>query len=234
MSRCIGWSPRFVLPLLFVVFVFTQSSGFVLAGQFETLIRPLVADHCVHCHEGSEANGGMDFEAISSRAGLIAKPKMILAMLKAIDSYDMPPQDEPELEERVRQKAVVTLKSLLRESTAATPDPEIPMRRLNRFQYNNAVRDLFDLNMDVFHLPEKLMSRDQNYVATGKQAMPAKVSVSSKALQESGGMMAVNSFPKDLRASHGFDNQANQLTLSPLLLDAFLRLSVSIDRKSVV
>ena len=38
----------------------------------------------------------------------------------------------------------------------------------------------------------------------------------------------MNAFPKDLRASHGFDNQANQLTLSPLLLDAFLRLSVSI------
>ena len=35
-------------------------------------------------------------------------------------------------------------------------------------------------------------------------------------------------FPQDLRASHGFDNQANQLTLSPLLLDAFFRLSVSI------
>jgi hypothetical protein len=38
----------------------------------------------------------------------------------------------------------------------------------------------------------------------------------------------VRSFPKDLRAAHGFDNQANQLSLSPLLLDAFLRLSVSI------
>ena len=38
----------------------------------------------------------------------------------------------------------------------------------------------------------------------------------------------MRAFPKDLRASHGFDNQANQLTLSPLLLDAFLRLSVSI------
>ena len=34
--------------------------------------------------------------------------------------------------------------------------------------------------------------------------------------------------PQDLRASHGFDNQANQLTLSPLLFDAFLRLSVSV------
>ena len=228
MSRCIGLSLRFDLPLLLVVFVFAHSSGFVLAGQFETLLQPLVADHCVHCHEGSEANGGMDFEAIGSRADLIANPKMILAMLKALDSYDMPPQDEPELEEPVRQNAVVTLKSLLREATVAAPVPEIPMRRLNRFQYNNAVKDLFDLRMDVFHLPEKLMSRDQNYVATGKLAMPAKVRVSSKALKKSGGMMAVNAFPKDLRASHGFDNQANQLTLSPLLLDAFLRLSVSI------
>jgi hypothetical protein len=82
--------------------------------------------------------------------------------------------------------------------------------------------------MDVFHLPEKLMSRDQNYLATSKQAMPAKVRVSSKSLDSTGGMASVDSFPKDLRASHGFDNQANQLTLSPLLLDAFLRLSVSI------
>ena len=41
-------------------------------------------------------------------------------------------------------------------------------------------------------------------------------------------MKGVKSFPKDLRASHGFDNQANQLTLSPLLLDSFLRLAVSI------
>ena len=63
MSRCIGWSPRFVLPLLFVVFVFTQSSGFVLAGQFETLIRPLVADHCVHCHEGSESKWWYGFRS---------------------------------------------------------------------------------------------------------------------------------------------------------------------------
>ena len=41
-------------------------------------------------------------------------------------------------------------------------------------------------------------------------------------------MKGVKSFPKDLRASHGFDNQANQLSLSPLLLDSFLRLAVSI------
>jgi hypothetical protein len=228
MSRCIGRSLRFDLPLLLLTLAFLPGHCSVLAGQFEQAIQPLIADHCVHCHEGSDANGEMDFAAVGSRADLMARPEVILAMLKAIDSYDMPPQDEPDLDEPVRQKAVVALKALLRESTSAMLVPEIPMRRLNRFQYNYAVKDLFGLKMDVFHLPEKLMSRDQNYVATGKQVMPVKVHVRSRSLDESGGMTSVNSFPKDLRASHGFDNQANQLTLSPLLLDAFLRLSISI------
>ena len=227
-SCCIGRLLRSELPLLLLTFVWFPGLHSVFAGQFERTIQPLIVDHCVHCHEGSDANGQMDFGAVGNRADFIERPKMILAMLKAIDSYDMPPQDESELEENVRQNAVVALKALLREATSAMPVQEIPMRRLNRFQYNNAVRDLFGLKMDVFHLPEKLMSRDQNYVAAGKQSMPVKVRVSSKSLDKSGGMAAVNSFPKDLRASHGFDNQANQLTLSPLLLDAFLRLSVSI------
>ncbi|MFM9066896.1 MAG: DUF1588 domain-containing protein, partial [Planctomycetota bacterium] len=42
------------------------------------------------------------------------------------------------------------------------------------------------------------------------------------------GFQGLKPFPKDLRAEHGFDNQANQLSLSPLLLDQFLRLSISL------
>ena len=38
----------------------------------------------------------------------------------------------------------------------------------------------------------------------------------------------VKPFPQDLRAAHGYDNQADNLTLSPLLLDSFLKLSMSI------
>ena len=230
MSRFIGWHPHSDLPLLSLVLVlaFVTKPSSAQAGQFEETIQPLIAEHCLHCHEGADANGEMDFAFVGKRADLTDRPAMILAMLKAIDSYDMPPQDEPDLDEEVRQGSVIALKAMLRESTKSAPVPQIPIRRLNRFQYNNAIKDLFGLEMDVFHLPEKLMTRDQNYVAAGTQVMPAKVRVSSKSLIDSGGMASVNAFPKDLRASHGFDNQANQLTLSPLLLDAFLRLSVSI------
>ena len=218
----------FSLPAFLLALGCALGISSVHADQFATSIKPLVAEHCVHCHEGSDANGGMDFGSVSRRSDLLGKPDMILAMLKAIDSYDMPPQDEPALDDEVRQAAVSNLKLLLREATAAGAKPEIPLRRLNRFQYNYSVKDLFQLKTDVFHLPEKLMDREQKYLTSGKQQMPKSVRVRSRSLQGEGGMQEVIAFPKDLRASHGFDNQANQLTLSPLLLDAFLRLSVSI------
>lgn len=84
------------------------------------------------------------------------------------------------------------------------------------------------MKLDVFELPEKLMTRHDNYLHPASGKMPAKVRVASLALNPKTGLRDAKSFPKDLRAEHGFDNQANQLTLSPLLLDAFLRLSVSI------
>ena len=198
------------------------------AGQFETLIQPLVNDHCIHCHSGNDANGKVDFETLENRADLVRQPALILAMLEALESYDMPPKEEPDLVDPLRSRAIQSLKGLLREATANTPRTNIPMRRLNRFQYNYAVKDLFGLKLDVFRLPEKLMNREQNYLQKGARGMPDNVRVSCKSLENTGGMQSVTAFPKDLRAAHGFDNQANQLTLSPLLLDAFLRLSVSI------
>ena len=140
----------------------------------------------------------------------------------------MPPEDEPELNEEVRTKLLATLKTMLREATTGKQANQARIRRLNRFQYNNAVKDLFQLKMDVFELPEKLMTRHEDYLHAPSGKMPDKVSVVSLSLKPTAGLREVNAFPKDLRASHGYDNQANQLTLSPLLLDAFLRLSVSI------
>ncbi len=71
------------------------------------------------------------------------------------------------------------------------------------------------------------MTRRDRYLPSATGTMPPRVNVVSRALQPQPGLEGVKPFPKDLRAEHGFDNQANKLTLSPLLLDAFLRLSVS-------
>ncbi len=198
------------------------------ADEFADFLNPLVAKHCLKCHGGDKVNGEVNFKPITTAAQFLAQPVLINKMIEAVDANDMPPEDEPQLDEKTRARLLATLKAMLREATSGKLPTASQIRRLNRFQYNNSVRDLFQLKLDVFELPEKLMTRHDNYLHSAAQKMPDKVRVASLSLNAKAGLREVKAFPKDLRAEHGFDNQANQLTLSPLLLDAFLRLSVSI------
>lgn len=198
------------------------------ADDVADFLNPLVTKHCLKCHGGEKVNGEVSFKPITTTAQFLAQPALINKMIEAVDANDMPPEGEPPLDETTRTRLLATLKSMLREATKSKERRPPQIRRLNRFQYNNSVKDLFQLQLDVFELPEKLMTRQDNYLHPTSGKMPDKVRVASLALNPKAGLREVKAFPKDLRAEHGFDNQANQLTLSPLLLDAFLRLSVSI------
>ena len=205
-------------------FVTTESH----ADEFADFVNPLVAKHCLKCHGGAKVSGEVSFKSITTAAQFLARPALINKMIDAVDSNDMPPEGEPPLDEKTRTRLLATLKTMLRDATTGKERAPSQIRRLNRFQYNNSVRDLFQLKLDVFELPEKLMTRHDSYLHPAAKKMPDKVRVASLSLNPKAGLRDVKAFPKDLRAEHGFDNQANQLTLSPLLLDAFLRLSVSI------
>ena len=178
------------------------------------------------CHGGDKVKGKVNLKEIGNARQFLGKPALIKELIDVLDAGDMPPEDEPQLKPADRAELLTTLKAMLRTAASGQAAKRNPPRRLNRFQYNNAVRDLFQLNRNVFALSEKLMTRETIYLNAPK--MPDRVNARSHALNPSGGLTEVKPFPQDLRASHGFDNQANQLTLSPLLLDAFFRLSVSI------
>lgn len=198
------------------------------AGEFEEVLRPFLVERCVKCHGVEKTKGKINLEEIASGEQLLADAGLIEDLMEVLDARDMPPEEEPQPGEAERQQVLDTLRTLLGEAASREARPVARIRRLNRFQYNNAVRDLFQLNRDVFALPEKLMTRETSYLGTGLEQMPERVEVECRSLREGGGLRGVQPFPKDLRAAHGFDNQANQLTLSPLLLDTFLKLSVSI------
>lgn len=218
--------------VLILSFLLMLSFSFVTpesrADDVADFVNPLVAKHCLKCHGGEKVNGDVSFKSITTAAQFLAQPALIHKMIDAVDSNDMPPEGEPPLDEKTRARLLATLKTMLRDATVGKERAPSQIRRLNRFQYNNSVRDLFQLKLDVFELPEKLMTRQDSYLHQAAKKMPDKVRVASLALNPKAGLREVKAFPKDLRAEHGFDNQANQLTLSPLLLDAFLRLSVSI------
>lgn len=200
-------------------------------AMLETTLETTLEQHCFDCHSsGQDSEGNLDLSEWSAGK---ADPEIIASVIRVVEQERMPPEDQPALNSEERSKLLGTLKNQLRLlAESGQHKVATPLRRMNRFQYNNAVIDLFDLEVTVFTLPEKMMRDHGSYFqpATGK--MPDVVTVGSRPLGKSQmierRLLGVAAFPQDLRAEHGYDNQADHLSLSPLLMESFLKLGRSI------
>ena len=103
---------------------------------------------------------------------------------------------------------------------------------MNRFQYHNAVQDLLGLTCTVYSLPERMIRDHKGYFKPASGKMDNLIRVGSRPLGKSQliepRLAGVAAFPQDLRAEHGFDTQADHLSMSPLLMESFLKLGQSI------
>jgi len=202
---------------------------------FTSVLRSAFAAHCVKCHgKGDKVSGEVNLLVLERSADLLGKPDLLDTIISVLEDRQMPPEKEPPLKTETRRTMISHLKVMLKRSLAAQGFAHTPIRRMNRLQYNNAVVDLLELDRDIFPLPEKLMRRYTDYFQPETGSMPAEVRVQNRPLGKdvdgarAEGFMGVGAFPQDLRAEHGYDNRADHLTLSPLLMESFLRLSHTI------
>ncbi len=202
---------------------------------FTKVLAPALQKHCVKCHGATEEiEGEVNLKKLQN-ADLTTNLELLRRLINVLDLKEMPPDYGPALDPKLRQQLIEELRR--RERSAASKKhgfPHTPIRRMNRFQYNNAVIDLFDLKCTVFTLPERMMREHGGYFQPQTGKMADVVTVGSRPLGKSqlierrlGGVAA---FPQDLRAEHGFDNRGDHLSLSPLLMEAFLKLGQSIPQ----
>ena len=197
-------------------------------------ILKVFESHCIECHgKNDKVKGKINLLEIKSLDQLETNPKLIGKIVDAIDFEEMPPEDEPQLSPQARTQLLADLEELLRASVASNNAyPPTPIRRLNRFQYHNAVTDLFDIKCLVFTLPERIVRDHNGYFQPASGKMGERLAVGNRPLGKSQlierRLAGVAAFPQDLRAEHGFDNQADHLSLSPLLMESFLKLGQSI------
>ncbi|MDA7510336.1 DUF1592 domain-containing protein [Verrucomicrobia bacterium] len=194
----------------------------------------IVAAHCHECHGDEKVKGDVNLVDMESEADFLGDPNLLEDMLTVLREGEMPPEKARSLSDLKRAKLISYLEPLLQQSLASMPFQPTPIRRLNRFQYNNAVKDLLGLKRDVFSMPERMMRRRSNFFDPETGTMPDEVKVQNRPLgkdhdgERPEGFKEVAAFPQDRRAEHGFDNRADHLTLSPLLMEQFLQLSQSI------
>ncbi|MED5586442.1 MAG: DUF1588 domain-containing protein [Verrucomicrobiota bacterium] len=220
----------FTLTLFFIGASPSQAENSTLA------LHSTFQSHCIKCHgKDGKVKGKVNLLALKSDADLLTRPKLLEDLVAVLRDGEMPPEDEPPLPGDEQKTMLVQLEAMLQASLKTQPFITTPIRRMNRFQYNNAVVDLLELDRPIFRLNERLMRRRDNYFHPESRKMPAQVRISSRPLskdidnQRPEGFRGVASFPQDKRAEHGFDNRADHLTLSPLLMESFLKLSQTIS-----
>lgn len=197
-------------------------------------LRPTFHQHCVKCHgEKDKVKGKVNLFQLKDSAHLADNLELVEQLIDALELGDMPPEKEPPLPPVVRKELVGHLRLLLNRTVAEKRTfLPTPIRRMNRFQYNNAVQDLFAIKSVVFTLPERMLRDHSKYFKPSTGKMPSTLKAGSRPLGKSQliekRLAGVAAFPQDLRAEHGFDNRGDHLTLSPLLLESFLKLSRSI------
>ena len=219
-----------------IVAVATPTVASLEAAEADALtkvLQPVFRKSCVMCHgQNGEPQGKVNLSELRSDDDLTTNPELVKRLVEALDTAAMPPEGQPPLASETRTRAVAELRKLLRVAVSSQRAfPQTPIRRMNRLQYNNAVQDLFELQVDVFALPERML-RDYGYFRPESGKMPETLKAGSRPLGKSqliGKRLAgVTPFPQDRRAEHGFDNRGDHLSLSPLLLESFLKLSRSI------
>ena len=228
--------PQPLAPFLLVT-IFALAARFAEA-EIKSGNAPLLltgfAENCVKCHgKEGKVKGKVNLAVIEKAGDLSEDLELVRDLIAVLDFREMPPEEESPLKEETRLSLISELNEILRRETQNQfVSSGGQLRRMNRFQYDNAVRDLFQLNCVVFSLPERMMREHRNYFQPETGKMAGTVHVGSRPLGKSQliekRLGRVAPFPRDLRAEHGYDNQGDHLSLSPLLMEAFLKLSQSI------
>ena len=108
----------------------------------------VVEDYCYQCHNDEDWAGSVAFNLMS--AGEISHEAEIFEeAIRRLKGGHMPPPGADRPEESELKALVAWLVDTIDEEAGNPPAGNIPLRRLNRREYENAIRDLLALEVDA-------------------------------------------------------------------------------------
>ena len=112
---------------------------------YETKILPFIKKYCIDCHNADKAGGGLALDGYKTEQLARRGRKDWMAMQEQIQSSMMPPKKrmvQPTKDEREFVSKWIE-ESLTKVDCGLSKDPGlVTIRRLNRGEYNNTIRDL--------------------------------------------------------------------------------------------
>lgn len=122
------------------------------APDFAKTGRPFLEKYCIGCHGGDKPKADLTLVPYRDAAGLVKQRKVWENVLKMLVAGEMPPKgkDRPRPSVAETEAFMALVKAVFDHADRnAKPDPgRVTMRRLNRVEYRNTIRDLIGVEFD--------------------------------------------------------------------------------------
>ena len=115
------------------------------------VIVPFVEKHCVNCHGEKKQKGEVTLHVFKDEASILKARKMWVRVLDQLHAGEMPPEGKPRPAFDEAERFVKAVHGVFeRFDRTAKRDPgEVTIRRLNRVEYANTVRDLVGVTIPL-------------------------------------------------------------------------------------
>jgi hypothetical protein len=164
------------------------SAAEVTHARFNEEHRAFLKNYCLECHNEEKQKGKVRLDQISFTLDSVQGADLWQKILNQLNSGEMPPEDSKQPERGQKTEFLDSLSHTLMAARRSLGDSggKITMRRLNRREYKNTIRDLLGVSIDVRDLPADggagnfdtagsslFMSSDQleQYLSLGRKAL---------------------------------------------------------------
>jgi mono/diheme cytochrome c family protein len=131
------------------------------AAKFREQIEPILADHCYACHGSGIKKGSVTLDQFSTDESILSRKELWSSVLKNVRGGLMPPAGKPRLSDEEMKALETWVKRGAFALDPLDPDPgRVTIRRLNRVEYRNTIRDLMGID---FRADEEFPADDSGY-----------------------------------------------------------------------
>jgi len=143
--------PRFSICLLAFLVAFSARAQTVAVGaDFRRDVQPLLENYCYDCHADGANKGGVAFDEYNPDADPALSRDLWWKALKNVRSGLMPPAKKARPTTAEQELLTHWIKRDIFGIDPRDPDPgRVTLRRLNRAEYRNTIRDLVGVDYDT-------------------------------------------------------------------------------------
>ena len=144
---------RFLFPA--ALFLSLPLAAAVPPAEVPAKHRALLEKHCLSCHGPEKQKGKFRIDDLSHTIADVETAERWQKVLNAMNAGEMPPEEEEQPDNTAKTDLLDDLANTMVAARKGLADQDglITMRRLNRREYKNTLRELLGVEINVAELP---------------------------------------------------------------------------------